>query len=651
MSSLRLRKALVIRSYNLRATDESMEDQFRHLSHKGDDGRDYISLEDVKTYLGFHDGSTIESTYRRLLGGTLRGRKFLFNEFLEFLDTGSIKSAIGGRTGITYEHVEDTEGSISSKSISSNGSSKLRQMKGIPPPYRDTQEIPGKPKPLAPPSPETLKTSTNNHKSKHERALEMARGYAEADFSSTNDTYDGGALVDDGEEEHSNTDDYNGHNGTYKLRSNQSTSSQRSENESPSVTSSKEDRDIHMPLREDLKEHLGEDMATEYVVEEMEDSYDRREFAKLKIKQEEEKTRAAAGVDTLIPHPSLGVKPGNSNVWRKREVVTQTRAVYYTTVDEDGVLQELVEEESNTKEVLHMESRETGEFAHRETTTYEQSEKFNNEVVGEQKGKEEYVHLKSQDDEFECMNSDGMPPQSATGDAPQSPRVGGDGQAGQSGDEGIDRFEELISKCQEFAATFGVSTLDEIDMSPLDEDTISYVLYLKSLLWEAERKKIDEQIEELCRQLGVIEQMTEEELDDETRVYHAYLKDALEKCVDRQAELLAQKHGPAASDDKDAVETKEGQGDEEEEELAGVQIGENGENDSNAGTRTMNATPLNDEIGEGEEGEELSPEWLAAINANQHLVAEESEKDLHIDTNLETTPVSPQKTPDMNDID
>ncbi|CAE7389917.1 unnamed protein product, partial [Symbiodinium microadriaticum] len=73
---------------------------------------------------------------------------------------------------------------------------------------------------------------------------------------------------------------------------------------------------------------------------------------------------------------------------------------------------ELVEQETSQTEVLHMECRETGEFAHRETTDYAHLETFNNEVVHEQTGKEEYVHLKSTDDEFEYMESD-MPKREA----------------------------------------------------------------------------------------------------------------------------------------------------------------------------------------------------------------------------------------------
>jgi len=119
-------------------------------------------------------------------------------------------------------------------------------------------------------------------------------------------------------------------------------------------------------------------------------------------------------------------------MWRKSEIVKQERIVSYTTIDAAGLTQELMEKECTQTEVLHMECRETGEFAHRETTTFEQVETFNNETVAEESGKEEYVHLKSLDDEFEYMDSN-MPqgrsqqqqqqPQDQMPDGPQSPRV------------------------------------------------------------------------------------------------------------------------------------------------------------------------------------------------------------------------------------
>ncbi|CAM9977576.1 unnamed protein product, partial [Ectocarpus fasciculatus] len=105
-------------------------------------------------------------------------------------------------------------------------------------------------------------------------------------------------------------------------------------------------------------------------------------------------------------------------LWRKREVVKSERTVHYTTVDASGLLQELVEKECTETEVLHMECRETGEFAHRETTKYEQQETFNDEIVAEEKGTEEYVHLKSQDDEIEFMESN-MPRRGRPEEPPQ----------------------------------------------------------------------------------------------------------------------------------------------------------------------------------------------------------------------------------------
>lgn len=123
------------------------------------------------------------------------------------------------------------------------------------------------------------------------------------------------------------------------------------------------------------------------------------------------------------PHKFVKSQP----LWRKLEVVRQERTVQYTTVDAEGALQELVEKEITQTEVLHMECRETGEFAHRETTSYEQSEVFNNELVGEQRGKEEYVHLKSKEDEFEYMDST-MPKRPAAAAGP------GEAEAGQSPD-------------------------------------------------------------------------------------------------------------------------------------------------------------------------------------------------------------------------
>ncbi|CAM9242111.1 unnamed protein product, partial [Discosporangium mesarthrocarpum] len=110
-------------------------------------------------------------------------------------------------------------------------------------------------------------------------------------------------------------------------------------------------------------------------------------------------------------------------VWRKKETLTQERVVQYTTLDETGQMQELCETEKSQTIVLHMECKDTGEFAHREMTQYESRETFNGEVVVEESGSEEYVHLRSKDDEYEHLESN-LPPR-ARGAAPGGAESGG----------------------------------------------------------------------------------------------------------------------------------------------------------------------------------------------------------------------------------
>lgn len=82
-----------------------------------------------------------------------------------------------------------------------------------------------------------------------------------------------------------------------------------------------------------------------------------------------------------------------------------------------------------------MECKETGQFAHRETTQYEQLETFNEEVVAETKGAEEYVHLKSLEDEYHYMESTMPNKEERDGDGQQHddhapPQGAGDGTYG-----------------------------------------------------------------------------------------------------------------------------------------------------------------------------------------------------------------------------
>jgi len=122
-------------------------------------------------------------------------------------------------------------------------------------------------------------------------------------------------------------------------------------------------------------------------------------------------------------------RPGPQRpLWRKRETVVHERIVQYTTVvgtqrgilpkytpayslvprvrqDAEGVVQELIESEKSQNEIVHLECKETGEFAHRESSQFESVETFNKEIVAEERGDETYIHLKSKDDEYEHIES------------------------------------------------------------------------------------------------------------------------------------------------------------------------------------------------------------------------------------------------------
>lgn len=98
-----------------------------------------------------------------------------------------------------------------------------------------------------------------------------------------------------------------------------------------------------------------------------------------------------------------------------------------------------------------MECRETGEFAHRESTQYEQMESFNEEVVAEVRGAEEYVHLKSLDDEFHYMEST-MPNKKAADTSSDGQHEEGGDRPGESdakmssevGDDGQQEYGERV---------------------------------------------------------------------------------------------------------------------------------------------------------------------------------------------------------------
>eukprot|EP00607_Mallomonas_marina_P006258 CAMPEP_0182439088 /NCGR_PEP_ID=MMETSP1167-20130531/86206_1 /TAXON_ID=2988 /ORGANISM="Mallomonas Sp, Strain CCMP3275" /LENGTH=413 /DNA_ID=CAMNT_0024632689 /DNA_START=93 /DNA_END=1334 /DNA_ORIENTATION=- len=362
-SLMRLRKTLVLRAYNTRKNDETLEEQFRRYTYKKD-SISYISLGDVKTALSL-DAPWVDDLFRRCIGETVE--ELEFQDFMLFMDTGKPPrtgrgagsepkmshsrsvpgygdppegrgSGLGGgrrerRAGLTAEQEREKVRRSNAGDLSSPRtprthplSSQTSGSSGSPASSaRDSDSTP----PLRP------ETRVDNQRETETETEPVEReGEGEVEYSVIE-------APSDDEEENGTTQNHSHSRSSY----------------SGSYTDSTEG-----------------------------------ESCTVLVKNSE----AGQGqVSTSNPKP----------LWRKREVVRQERTVHYTTLDGEGVVQELVEKETTQTEVLHMECRETGEFAHRETSSYEQSELFNNEVVAEEQGQEEYVHLKSTEDEFEYMNS------------------------------------------------------------------------------------------------------------------------------------------------------------------------------------------------------------------------------------------------------
>lgn len=105
-----------------------------------------------------------------------------------------------------------------------------------------------------------------------------------------------------------------------------------------------------------------------------------------------------------------------TNIWKKHETVIQERVVKYVTRCADGTLEELEEREKKQDEVIHIECKDTGQFAHHELSQYEKTEAFNKEIVSCRRGTEELVQLKSLEDEYEYFEG-AMPEKEQTDDS------------------------------------------------------------------------------------------------------------------------------------------------------------------------------------------------------------------------------------------
>ena len=60
--------------------------------------------------------------------------------------------------------------------------------------------------------------------------------------------------------------------------------------------------------------------------------------------------------------PDVDAAPRKTSIWKKQETVIQPRI----TIDDDGVRRELIETDTSQNEVIHLETKDFGEFSHKE---------------------------------------------------------------------------------------------------------------------------------------------------------------------------------------------------------------------------------------------------------------------------------------------
>jgi len=125
------------------------------------------------------------------------------------------------------------------------------------------------------------------------------------------------------------------------------------------------------------------------------------------------------GKNTQTTDINLGGEMTNA-MWKKHETIIHERIVQYVTIDEFGELHKVIDTDKTQKDIMHIECKSKGLFAHREYTQQEQTETADDDQDRVIRATMECIHFKSSDDEYEFVHSE-IPPTSQTddGDEPQ----------------------------------------------------------------------------------------------------------------------------------------------------------------------------------------------------------------------------------------
>ena len=126
-SLVRLRKAICIRAHNLRAADETLEDQFAKYSFKKNDNKRYICLQDVKQALST-DAPWIEDLFRNLIGN-VSILEMDFSDFIDFLEKGKQPTEVSAVNSSSTPSFPSSD-----KTLSTNKENIKNSKKGLLPP-------------------------------------------------------------------------------------------------------------------------------------------------------------------------------------------------------------------------------------------------------------------------------------------------------------------------------------------------------------------------------------------------------------------------------------------------------------------------------------------------------------------------------------
>lgn len=156
----RLRKALIMRAYNIRKSDETLDELFKPQAYRSSSGL-YISVSSVKKILS-ENAPWVDLLFDQVVDSSVGDMEF--NSFIHFLETGNMPT--------TVDPLDNMKGPPKSISSSSSSSSTKQNLKSRPPP---STLPPGKRGSSLPPSPPiNVLEQQQQQQQRHQKSTNMS---------------------------------------------------------------------------------------------------------------------------------------------------------------------------------------------------------------------------------------------------------------------------------------------------------------------------------------------------------------------------------------------------------------------------------------------------------------------------------------------